>query len=85
MSAIATTSMYVGVERADQHAAFVAGADDADAQPVVELAVVAEVHGAQARRAAAPPASTEPFRKSRRVVPTASSKFCLPICFSSGE
>ncbi len=39
----------VGIERADQHAAFVARADDADAEPVVELRPVVEVLRAEAR------------------------------------
>ena len=76
----------VGIERADQHAAFVAGADDADAQRVVDLRR-SRSNSRPARRRCRPRRwpRCEPFRKSRRVVPTASWKFSLPIFFSSGD
>ena len=47
MSAIATTSIYSGIDRADENVAFIAGADDADAEPVIKLRPVAEILGAQ--------------------------------------
>ncbi len=47
---MATTSMYSGLSAPIEHAAFVAGADDADAQPVVERRAVVEVNRAEARR-----------------------------------
>ena len=53
-----------------QHVAFVADADDADADGIVDLAI-AEVHRAKPAPETTPAAAT-PLIKSRRVTPTAS-------------
>ena len=74
----------IRIQRPDEHVAFVARADDADAQPVIELRAVVEVLRAQARRRRRAADDADVLQKLRRVVPTASSKFCLPSLFSSG-